>query len=766
MVETLETELNRLRLRGGGDGTDEELDSKDQNRMEDDDDDIAAIVFQNLCFGRNEELHMEVDLQAPISEIKKEIYRKFPTSVCPADQMELIWRGNEMSDVNHETLSQHGLRSEEGGTKIRIILRQKFLAAEAVADQKMRKSSADYPSMMQQMQNPKVILELLKSNPQLQAMWNANPEIRQMLSDPENLRQILPQLMNAGLISDQTDLMSAFGQDDDMGSMMRQGFNLGDEEQRRSKAKEAEAGIIEMAKLNAAELKESLRYRPESTKKAVLEAREILFEAKEGWDRKAFRESLRMNATLARQYAQLYQERGSVDEIRKALLANRSLAREYSLLATLLNCMKNASSAPDPRAVQGGPTRSPAEAQRGLEERSLSRPGVASEAGSKGITFGSLQAALDQANQELKKPSMASGSKRSLDEVSPQAGGEGKEVAATPPASHRSEDASVRKRSERSIGIAPREGGRTTQIVDQEKESLASSAKPEQQPLGLVLDRVIKEFSIQGRSSRRADDDEEGMTVDFGDLHVRINATAKEEGSLLRMLRGARANVKVLIECGETLAARRRIRDSLMLLPGLSEGSCLQELRKLSAIISSLEPLESDRTVLNDIRSVLLSRPGDKEMEEDEEDDTGQNTEMEDGEEDRKREKMWAECRSWLELMIQNQQLSAKYRALHDEERSSCPQLVHEYARMNVTEMRRQLEEDDLPYEEMEQAYKLEEEGEEEGGAVAGAIDPREKYSSQLVQLIEMGFEDEEANLLALIDTGGSVENAINKLVS
>eukprot|EP00960_Hanusia_phi_P007208 205062-Hanusia_phi.AAC.2 len=153
-------------------------------------------------------------------------------------------------------------------------------------------------------------------------------------------------------------------------------------------------------------------------------------------------------------------------------------------------------------------------------------------------------------------------------------------------------------------------------------------------------------------------------------------------------------------------------------------------------------------------------------MEEDEEDDTGQNTEMEDGEEDRKREKMWAECRSWLELMIQNQQLSAKYRALHDEERSSCPQLVHEYARMNVTEMRRQLEEDDLPYEEMEQAYKLEEEGEEEGGAVAGAIDPREKYSSQLVQLIEMGFEDEEANLLALIDTGGSVENAINKLVS
>eukprot|EP00960_Hanusia_phi_P023286 687334-Hanusia_phi.AAC.1 len=115
-----------------------------------------------------------------------------------------------------------------------------------------------------------------------------------------------------------------------------------------------------------------------------------------------------MNATLARQYAQLYQERGSVDEIRKALLANRSLAREYSLLATLLNCMKNASSAPDPRAVQGGPTRSPAEAQRGLEERSLSRPGVASEAGSKGITFGSLQAALDQANQELKKPSMAS----------------------------------------------------------------------------------------------------------------------------------------------------------------------------------------------------------------------------------------------------------------------------------------------------------------------------------------------------------------------
>ena len=43
-------------------------------------------------------------------------------------------------------------------------------------------------------------------------------------------------------------------------------------------------------------------------------------------------------------------------------------------------------------------------------------------------------------------------------------------------------------------------------------------------------------------------------------------------------------------------------------------------------------------------------------------------------------------------------------------------------------------------------------------------VSPREKYAAQLEQLRDMGFPDDFANLEALIDTGGSVENAISRL--
>ncbi|EKX38104.1 hypothetical protein GUITHDRAFT_115658 [Guillardia theta CCMP2712] len=701
MTEKKGMEWSKLRLRGGGDATDDELMQEEARAAGDDDEEFVEVVIQNLCFGRNEELHMTLDLQAPISEIKKEIYMKYPSWVCPADQMELIWRGRELSGVNHETLQQHGLKCEEGETQIRIILRQKFLAADAMADQRMRKAASDFPSMMMPgAQDSKVIMELLKSNPQLQAMWNSNPQIRQMLSNPENLRQILPQLANAGLIPDQEDMMNMLGQDEDMNSMMQPDFGYEDEEQKRSKIASQEE-IMELAKMDAAELKEKLSFRSESFKRAVMEARENLFEATEGWDRKTFRESLRTNATLARQYAQLYTERGSLEEVRKALISNRTLALQYVHLSTLLNCKRNVSAAVQPRLEQGGSTRSSAEAHRGLplEQRGLSPAGlVAGDGNAKGITFGSLQAALEQANQELKRPAATSGSKRSLDEISAQTAEEGK-------------------------------------------------------------------------NSKRAGEEDEGLKVDFGEQRFQINELARKEESLLRMLRGARRIVKVLKETGEVLAARRRVRECFMLLRGLSEAACLRELRRLSDLVSSFEPLEaSDRAVLSEIGSFLQSRPiaDDADEVEEVEGEQGPNDMMEEEEEQRKRERNWAECRTWLEIMIFNHEFSKQIRTLHQEDGSDCPQLLINYARMNGTEMRRQLEEDDLPYEEMEQAYKEEME-EEEGGdgeEEAAAVDPREKYSSQLLQLIEMGFEDEEANLLALIDTGGSVENAITKLVS
>ena len=41
---------------------------------------------------------------------------------------------------------------------------------------------------------------------------------------------------------------------------------------------------------------------------------------------------------------------------------------------------------------------------------------------------------------------------------------------------------------------------------------------------------------------------------------------------------------------------------------------------------------------------------------------------------------------------------------------------------------------------------------------------PREKYAEQLVQIKEMGFNDEEAILQILVQTGGNVQLALEKL--
>jgi hypothetical protein len=43
-------------------------------------------------------------------------------------------------------------------------------------------------------------------------------------------------------------------------------------------------------------------------------------------------------------------------------------------------------------------------------------------------------------------------------------------------------------------------------------------------------------------------------------------------------------------------------------------------------------------------------------------------------------------------------------------------------------------------------------------------VSPEVKYASQLAHLKDMGFADDRANLEALIETGGSIENAISHL--
>lgn len=52
------------------------------------------------------------------------------------------------------------------------------------------------------------------------------------------------------------------------------------------------------------------------------------------------------------------------------------------------------------------------------------------------------------------------------------------------------------------------------------------------------------------------------------------------------------------------------------------------------------------------------------------------------------------------------------------------------------------------------------------GGAPADTRPPREKYATQLVQIKEMGFNDEDAILQILEQTGGNVQLALERLFS
>ena len=46
-----------------------------------------------------------------------------------------------------------------------------------------------------------------------------------------------------------------------------------------------------------------------------------------------------------------------------------------------------------------------------------------------------------------------------------------------------------------------------------------------------------------------------------------------------------------------------------------------------------------------------------------------------------------------------------------------------------------------------------------------GTGTPQERFRTQLVKLQEMGFNDEEANIAALLAVGGSVNAAVERLL-
>jgi ubiquilin len=50
--------------------------------------------------------------------------------------------------------------------------------------------------------------------------------------------------------------------------------------------------------------------------------------------------------------------------------------------------------------------------------------------------------------------------------------------------------------------------------------------------------------------------------------------------------------------------------------------------------------------------------------------------------------------------------------------------------------------------------------------APAPVQSPAERYASQLRQLYDMGFSDEQANLQALVATGGNLNAAVERLLS
>ena len=115
---------------------------------------------------------------------------------------------------------------------------------------------------------------------------------------------------------------------------------------------------------------------------------------------------------------------------------------------------------------------------------------------------------------------------------------------------------------------------------------------------------------------------------------------------------------------------------------------------------------------------------------------------------------------------------------------TSPPDLALFYQNFNQTELREALDAPELDYkwvvahkEDQELLRKEQEELDQEDAqqrqqeteAITAPngdqeVSPREKYAAQLEQLRDMGFPDDFANLEALIDTGGSVENAISRL--
>jgi hypothetical protein len=125
------------------------------------------------------------------------------------------------------------------------------------------------------------------------------------------------------------------------------------------------------------------------------------------------------------------------------------------------------------------------------------------------------------------------------------------------------------------------------------------------------------------------------------------------------------------------------------------------------------------------------------------------------------------DCKLWCESHIRTIRNCRRIVEIAAKVNETMIDYIHELAANNISEYEERLRTMDLPYSEWEEdteAWRMIEE-DQNPPKPAESAPPDEKYKAQLEQMLAMGFADVDANLRALIDTGGNVENAVSQLL-
>jgi hypothetical protein len=128
-----------------------------------------------------------------------------------------------------------------------------------------------------------------------------------------------------------------------------------------------------------------------------------------------------------------------------------------------------------------------------------------------------------------------------------------------------------------------------------------------------------------------------------------------------------------------------------------------------------------------------------------------------------------AGCKLYIDSQIQSIKLARQIQQLWREKNDTleiAQEVVDEYAALNESRYEEMLQTMDFPYSEWERDTEtMRSDDDDDDEAPAATLPPEQRYKKQLEQMVDMGFADVEANLKALIDTGGSVEAAISQLI-